>query len=115
MSRIITKQGFKVIVAANTVEQLTDDQRIEFNKIWIYPGQRPQNQAGLLTMNAGIVYVGEQGGGDKMTPDPLQPGTTPDEIIPVKIELPEGRTKRLSDIIVQGAALDGVFYKYWEA
>lgn len=115
MSRIITKQGFYTIKAANTVERITDDDKLEFNKLWIYPGKPAATNPGLLTVNAAVVYVGEQGTGDKMTPDPLEPGAAANEILPIKFELPEGRTKRLSDILIRGGAGDGVFFKYWEA
>lgn len=43
-----------------------------------------------------------------VTPDVLQPTD-----LPLKYELPLGQKMRLSDIVIQGAQNDGVFYSLW--
>lgn len=77
-----------------------------FQKLWLYPAKAVA--AGILTANAGNVSVGKSGSAaTKYTPDLLQPTD-----LPIKYELPLGQKMKLSQVILQGAAGDGVYYQF---
>lgn len=50
--------AFVLLSAANTVQALTTDPTIFFQKLWIYPGATATNNK--INANAGTVYVGDQ-------------------------------------------------------
>ena len=105
MARLTFNQGFKIIREANKVEALSDDVKLEFSRIWIYPAKGASG--GRLTDNVGDVYVGKRGIGDPIASDLLAIGSAP-----ILIELQPGEKIRLNDILVYGAAGDGVFFSY---
>lgn len=109
MSKIFTKSGFKPAPEANKIFALTNDSKLLFNRLWLWPASGVTT-GGKRVANVGDIYVGERTeGSSDCTPDKL---TTDD--LPLPIELPEGETKMLRDVIVQADnALDGVYYKYW--
>jgi hypothetical protein len=102
----IFTNGFSIIKRANVMQPLSENDKLVFEKCWIYPASGAA--AGLLVDNAGDVYVGKTGSGDPMTPDKLAVGA-----LPVGILLAPGQKLRLKDILLQGANVgDGVFFTY---
>lgn len=102
----IFTNGFKTISVANTIEPLSPNDKLVFEKLWLYPAKGAAG--GLLTANVGNIYIGKAGSGDKMTPDGLAPGDSA-----FTITLAPGQKLRLRDVIIQGANVgDGVFYSY---
>ena len=108
MSKVSTKSGRQSAAEANKIYPLTTDKKLFFNRLWIYPAKAIASNK--LTANTGDIYVGERTDGDiDCTPDKL---TNAD--LPLLIELPQGETKQLCDVIFQADnAGDGVFYKFW--
>lgn len=104
----IFTSGWSILRAANTIQPLSDNDKLVFEKCWIYPA-KGSNTRGLLDVaNVGTVYIGKAGAGDPMTPDALANGDPP-----LKIELAPGQKLRLRDVLIQGANVgDGVFYTY---
>jgi len=49
-------EGFVVLSASNTIQALTADNSISFQKLWIYPG--PSATGGIVNANAANIYVG---------------------------------------------------------
>jgi hypothetical protein len=101
-------QGFYVIGASNTIEELTQDERQRFTRLFIYQGKAGGATPGLLTDNAADIFLGIQGSGDRMTPDKLSPGDPP----LIYQLLADQEPMRLKNIIIQGTAGDGVFYYF---
>jgi hypothetical protein len=117
MSTIKTQSGVYQIQNANSMERISDNQKIVFNKLWLYPakgvaksGDASGLSPGLLILNGAGIFVGEHMDGADATPDALNIND-----LPLKIELPQGESKLLRDVLIQGAAGDGVFFKYWPA
>jgi len=105
-TRPIFTNGFSIIREANKMQPLSDNAKLVFEKLWIYPAKGAA--AGLLTANVGTVYLGKTGAGDPMTPDALANGDGP-----LKYELAPGQKLRLQDVLLQGANVgDGVFFTY---
>ncbi len=109
MSKVFTQSGFKAVPEANKIFTLCDSKNETFNRLWLWPA-RAITAAGKRTLNTGDIYVGERmEGSADCTPDVLATGD-----LPILIELPQGETKRLRDVIVQAdTAGDGLFFKYW--
>ena len=102
---------------ANSIERVADDLKLKFNKAWLYPakgiaknGDGSGVTPGKRIPNGGTISVGEHTEGADCTPDDLLTGDPP-----IKFELPQGDWKYLKDVIIQGAAGDGVYIKYWPA
>jgi hypothetical protein len=107
MSKLRTQFGEYTILVSNAIESIALHKQEEFfNKLWIYPGTRADG--GLLTPNTDTIYLGEDGDGQKTTPDALAPGDPP-----MRIELPQGEQKKISEVLIQGTAGDAVWYKFW--
>lgn len=103
----IFSQGFKTCIAANTIEDLSDNPKLTFTKLWLYPAKSKDN-SGKLVANVGNIYIGKRGAGDVVTPDLMDnaAGAT-------LIQLEPHQTLRLCDVIIQADnAEDGVFFSY---
>ena len=114
---IKTESGVYLIQNANAMERISDSSKILFNKLWIYPskgvaktGDASGLSPGLLIPNGAKIYVGENTEGLAFTPDPLDVTD-----LPLEYELPQGKSKLLRDVLIQGAKGDGVVFKYWPA
>ncbi len=108
MSKVFTQSGFRATREANKITSLSDSKSETFNRLWLWPASAVTS-GGKLTANAGDVYVGERTDSGDVTPDKL--GT---DDLSFLIQLPEGQTKLLRDVIVQADnSGDGVFFKYW--
>jgi hypothetical protein len=102
-----TQSGIYLLQNANAIERISDSHKLSFNKLWLYPAKAVAG--GLLTPNTGNINVGERTESGDVTPDVLQVGD-----LPMVIELPQGETKLLRDVLIQGAnAGDGVWFKFW--
>lgn len=112
MSKILTQSGFYAVPEANKIFSFKlDGIDQEFNRLWIYPASQVDNNSGKLVANQGDIWIGERTASGDMTPDRLGSGDPP-----ILIELPQGRTKKLSEIILQADnANDGVWFKFWPA
>ena len=110
--RIPTQSGFYAVPEANKIFSIQlDGVDHEFNRLWIYPASAVDHNAGKLTANVGDVYIGEKTASGNVTPDKLAFGDPP-----ILIELPQGRSRKLSEIILQADnANDGVWLKFWTA
>ena len=117
MKRITTLSTVYLIKNADSVEQVTTDKNILFNKLWIYPGKgiaKSGDASGLapgkIIPNTEDVYVGERCNGSlEMTPDLLVLDSSP-----ILIELPQGESKFLREVLVQSSnAGNGVVLKFW--
>ena len=103
-----TKAGTAVASEANKIYALTNDKKLSFNRLWIWPAAA-MTAGGKRTANAGNVYIGERTSSGDHTPDQLATGDAP-----ILIELPQGETKLVSEVIFQAdTASDGVYFKYW--
>lgn len=180
-SPVRAKEGIHVLADTNTIERLTTDQSLFFQKLWLYPHKA--ESGGILTPNSGDIYLGKSGDAGGVTLDSvvgrgsttvlatkaghgfengmsvviagatpsdingtwvvknatpntfefviavavgvLATGTisatraqylpdvlTPDDTQGMAYQLPDGMKMRLADVIVYGAATDGVFYSY---
>ena len=107
MPVISAGEGLYVIQANNTNEAITTGAET-FQKLWIYPAKAAV--AGVLTANAGTVYVGVSGAA--AVPYLPDKRAATDTDYPAIIELPLGMRMRLADVRVRGTATDGVFYRY---
>lgn len=77
-----------------------------FQKLWVYP--IASFAAGVLTFNAGNVYVGKGGTGSQYLPDILTPSGGP-----LLIQLPQGQQMPISQVIIKLVnTADGVFYSW---
>lgn len=118
MSKISTRSGFVTAKEANKIFSLSDDGdgNVLVSRLWVYPASAVDSVTKKLTVNQGVVYMGEKTDSGDVTPDVLQPGTDATEIQPTEYDLPVGREKRLKDFIFQADnANDGVWFKYWPA
>lgn len=107
MSKTTTKSGSKYAVEANVITPLTSDGKLVFNKLFIWPASAIT--AKKRVANVGDIYIGERTSDEDVTPDVLTPAD-----LAFKIQLPDGETKLLRDVIFQADnAGDGVYYKYW--
>jgi len=94
MSKILTQSGVHVIANANSMESLSCDNKLVWNKLWIYPSPGVSKNAGSgtavgnLLPNLSSVFVGEVTASERATPDQLQVGDAP-----IKYELPQGRNE----------------------
>lgn len=111
-NRIPTQSGFYAAPEANKIFSLKlDGVDVEFNRLWLYPASGINGATDKLVANAGDVYLGEKTASGSVTPDRLGNGDGP-----ILIELPQGRTGKLSDIIFQADnAGDGFWFKLWPA
>jgi hypothetical protein len=100
------KQGFLVLRESNRITPLTDESKLTFSKLWLYPASGAS--AGRLVANQNPIYVGKRGAGEPMTPDTL---ATDD--LPLSVEILAGQPPmKLQDVIVQGTAGDGIFFSF---
>jgi hypothetical protein len=107
MSKIFTKSGFARAIEAGKIYPLTNSGNEMFNRLWLWPASGIT--AGKRTLNDGNLYIGERTESGDVTPDEMIPGD-----LPMLIELPQGETKQLRDVIFQAdTAGDGLFFKYW--
>lgn len=182
MTEVFPTEGIFTLAGSNTVEQLTTDNNIYFQQLWLYPGKAVSGSTGKLTANTAAVFVGLSGPAISFTPDSLTfdgsvalvteaahgltngasikvTGSTPSayngtfpirnvtpnsfeyqlasqpsgpattlptiaraqycpqviaqtDTTPFKIVLPLGQKMRLSQVILDGGAGDGVFYQF---
>lgn len=95
-----------ITLATGAIDQLTVDETLFFQKLWVYPGKAVV--AGVITANGADIRVGKSGtAATQYLPDVLAAGD-----LPLKIELPLGQKMKLSQILIKGTAGDGVFYSY---
>lgn len=101
------KNFFKTVLAANSIERLTDDKETEFRELYLWPAKAHTN--GRLVDNAGVVYIGEYGSGPDVTPSVLNIGDAP-----LAYKVPDNQPPmKLHDMLIQADnAGDGVFGKY---
>ena len=107
-TRQLPKAGFLIARESDVIYPLTDNDKLVFNKLWLYPASG-RTAGGKLVLNGASVFVGTAAIGDRVTADELAPTD-----LPIKIELPPGQVQKLEEVIFQGTAGDGVFFKYWE-
>lgn len=107
MSKTFTKSGFIASKEANVMTSLTNDRKLMFNTLWIWPASAIT--AGKRVDNVGDIYIGERTEDADVTPDVLLK-----DDLAFQIKLPEGQFKQLCDVIFQAdSAGDGVYFKYW--
>lgn len=110
MNIVKEQHGTYTIQVTNAIESIgLTKQKVTFRKLWIYQGT-PDVVTGLLTDNAGTVYVGKDGDGPRIVPDSIAPGDPP-----LLIQLPDNKDESmlLKDILIKGTAGDAVFFSYW--
>jgi hypothetical protein len=105
MPLISSKKGFLILKQNNVITPLTEDTKDKFNKLWLYPASG--NIGGIIQVNTQSIYVGLRGPGGDVTPDLINAGD-----LPLKIELPDGQTMHLNEVIAQGTTGDGIFFCY---
>jgi hypothetical protein len=116
MSKVTTQSDVYIIQNADTMEPISDNKKIIFNKLWVYPGKGIAKEGdgsglaiGRIIPNTEDIYLGEKAAGEKFTPDKISLDDPP-----ILIELPQGETKLLSEILVQSpTAGNGVVIKFW--
>ena len=104
----VTKSDTVFAPEANKIFRLSDSKDATFNRLWLWPC-KAIDATGKRTLNTGSVYIGEQTDSKDVTPDELASGD-----LPFPIQLPDGMTKQLRDVLIQADnAGDGVYFKYW--
>lgn len=107
MSKVFTKSGFMASTQANVLTPLTNDGKLYFNKLFVWPASAITGNKRVV--NVGDIYIGEKTEDADCTPDVLTPAD-----LAFEIRLPDGETKLLRDVFFQADnAGDGVYFKYW--
>jgi hypothetical protein len=107
MSTVKAQSDKYVIQNTDKIERLTTKRDPVFNKLWIYPASDVDDN-GKLVANDNPIYIGERTEGADVTPDVLATDAAPFPII-----LPDGEKKKLNEVLIQGTAGDGVWFKWF--
>jgi len=71
MPEVFSEELLFTLANTGDIEQVTTDNNIYFQKLWIYPAKGVTAATGVLTANAGSVYCGKSGPAVSFTPDAL--------------------------------------------
>src|SRR4051812_20491869 len=98
MSKITTRSGFFAAPEANKVFSIADRKNRDavFNRLWIYPASGVNKATSKLVANAGNAWIGERTDSGEVTPDLMELDSSP-----LLIELPQGQSKKIDDVLFQ--------------
>jgi len=96
MPEVISQEGLFTLAKTGDIEQLTTNNNIYFQKLWLYPGKAVAS--GKLTANAAAIYCGKTGPAFSFTPGQLTAVGPTVQVTAPAHGLPEGASIAVSGV-----------------